>query len=190
MARLQQAQPRFAFVLGFLLLVFPTDILSSITAGPHVAQNDDGWWQCLAFATLPAKAPRRASRPSLVAGPRLVARARHLGVGRRLALRLLADARSGAGRDGLAALGRKLGVVRGAAEPLLQSFEDPCDAASIRRDRPSTTLAVALSRPRRSSSTSAVDDATRAHGLMRRLSALEPPANPLRLTSTSGGGGI
>jgi hypothetical protein len=53
MARLQQAQPRFAFVLGFLLLgVFPTDILSSITAGLHVARNDDGWWQCLPFVAL------------------------------------------------------------------------------------------------------------------------------------------
>src|SRR5437867_9143846 len=57
----------------------------------------------------------RASRPSLVAGPRLVARARHLGVGRRLALRLLADAGARARRNGLAALGRKLGVVRRAA---------------------------------------------------------------------------
>jgi hypothetical protein len=76
----------------------------------------------------------RASWPSLVAGPRLVARARHLGVGRRFALGLLADARARAGRDGLAALGHKLGVVRGAAEPLLHSFEDACDAASIRPD--------------------------------------------------------
>lgn len=73
-----------------------------------------------------------ASRPSLVAGPGLVARARHLGVGRSLALRLLADARAHAGRDRLAAVGRKLGVVRGAAEPLLQSSEDACDEASIR----------------------------------------------------------
>jgi hypothetical protein len=73
-----------------------------------------------------------ASWPSLVAGPGLVARARHLGVGRSLALRLLADARAHAGRDRLAAVGRKLGVVRGPAEPLLQSSEDACDEASIR----------------------------------------------------------
>ena len=82
------------------------------------------------------RASGRASRPSLVAGPRLAARARHLGVGRRLPLRLLADARARARGDGLAALGHKLGVVRGAAEPLLQSLEDACDAASIRPDRP------------------------------------------------------
>jgi hypothetical protein len=53
MARLQTATPRFAFVLGMALLgVFPTDILTSITAGLHVARHDDPWWQCLPFVGL------------------------------------------------------------------------------------------------------------------------------------------
>jgi hypothetical protein len=53
MARLQTATPRFAFVLGMALLgVFPTDILTSITAGLHVARHNDPWWQCLPFVGL------------------------------------------------------------------------------------------------------------------------------------------
>jgi hypothetical protein len=53
MGRLQQAQPKFAFTLGLLLLgVFPTDILTSVTAGLHVARNDDSWWHCLPFVAL------------------------------------------------------------------------------------------------------------------------------------------
>jgi hypothetical protein len=53
MGRLQTATPRFAFVLGMLLLgVFPTDILTSVTAGLHVARADDQWWQCLPFVGL------------------------------------------------------------------------------------------------------------------------------------------
>jgi hypothetical protein len=86
---------------------------------------------------------RVARRPSFVAGPRLVTRARHLGVRRRLALRLVADVRTPAGRDGLAALGGKLGVLRAGAEPLLQSVDDARDAASIRPDRPLNVTANA-----------------------------------------------
>jgi Sap, sulfolipid-1-addressing protein len=53
MGRLQTATPRFAFVLGMLLLgVFPTDILTSVTAGLHVARAGDPWWQCLPFVGL------------------------------------------------------------------------------------------------------------------------------------------
>jgi hypothetical protein len=53
MGRLQSATPKFAFVLGMLLLgVFPTDILTSITAGLHVARAGDSWWQCLPFVGL------------------------------------------------------------------------------------------------------------------------------------------
>lgn len=53
MAKLQQATPKFAFALGALLLgVFPTDILTSVTAGLHVARHGDGWWQCLPFVAL------------------------------------------------------------------------------------------------------------------------------------------
>jgi threonine/homoserine/homoserine lactone efflux protein len=50
MGKLQDATPRFAFTLGLLLLgVFPTDILTSVTVGLHVARKEDPWWQCLPF---------------------------------------------------------------------------------------------------------------------------------------------
>lgn len=53
MGRLQEARPRFAFLLGLALLgVFPTDILGSITAGLHVARHGDAWWQCLPFVAM------------------------------------------------------------------------------------------------------------------------------------------
>ena len=53
MGRLETATPRFAFTLGLLLLgVFPTDIITSITCGSHVAQHGDGWWQVLPFVGL------------------------------------------------------------------------------------------------------------------------------------------
>ena len=53
MAKLQGAEPKFAFVLGMLLLgVFPTDILTSVTAGLHVARHDDAWWHLLPFIGL------------------------------------------------------------------------------------------------------------------------------------------
>jgi hypothetical protein len=53
MAKLQGAEPKFAFVLGLLLLgIFPTDILTSVTAGLHVARNDDAWWHLLPFVGL------------------------------------------------------------------------------------------------------------------------------------------
>src|SRR4029450_8843017 len=47
MGKLQSAEPKFAFTLGLALLgVFPTDILTSITAGLHLAHAGDAWWQC------------------------------------------------------------------------------------------------------------------------------------------------
>lgn len=53
MGKLQGARPKFAFLLGLALLgVFPTDILSSITAGLHVAHHGDAWWQSLPFVAL------------------------------------------------------------------------------------------------------------------------------------------
>jgi Sap, sulfolipid-1-addressing protein len=53
MGKLQSAEPKFAFTLGLALLgVFPTDILTSITAGLHVAHAGDAWWQCLPFVGL------------------------------------------------------------------------------------------------------------------------------------------
>ncbi|GAA2760845.1 GAP family protein [Actinopolymorpha rutila] len=53
MSHLQQARPRFAFMLGLALLgLFPTDIISSITVGLHVARHGGAWWQCLPFVAL------------------------------------------------------------------------------------------------------------------------------------------
>jgi hypothetical protein len=50
MAKLQSATPKLAFMLGVVLLgVFPTDILTSVTAGLHVARHGDAWWECLPF---------------------------------------------------------------------------------------------------------------------------------------------
>jgi Sap, sulfolipid-1-addressing protein len=53
MAKLQGAEPKFAFVLGLLLLgIFPTDILTSVTAGLYVGRHDDAWWHLLPFVGL------------------------------------------------------------------------------------------------------------------------------------------
>src|SRR5262245_14125524 len=53
MGKLQTAEPKFAFRLGALLLgVFPTDILTSIAAGLHVAREKDPWWHVLPFVFL------------------------------------------------------------------------------------------------------------------------------------------
>ena len=53
MGRLQQASLGFAFLLGLALLgVFPTDILTSVAAGLHVARHDDPWWHVLPFVGL------------------------------------------------------------------------------------------------------------------------------------------
>ena len=32
--------------------MFPTDIITSITCGSHVARHDDAWWQVLPFVGL------------------------------------------------------------------------------------------------------------------------------------------
>jgi hypothetical protein len=53
MGKLQDASPRFAFRLGFLLLgVFPTDILTSFVAGGTLAANGDPWWHIFPFIAL------------------------------------------------------------------------------------------------------------------------------------------
>jgi hypothetical protein len=53
MTRLEQAEPKFAFSLGLVLLgVFPSDIVTSIAAGLHVGRHGDPWWQCLPFVAL------------------------------------------------------------------------------------------------------------------------------------------
>ncbi len=50
MGRLQTATPRLTFVLGFLLLgFFPSDIITSIGVGAHLANHGDPWWHVLPF---------------------------------------------------------------------------------------------------------------------------------------------
>ena len=53
MGRLQTADPRFSFRLGFLLLgVFPTDILTSLSVGGYLASQDEPLWKYLPFLAL------------------------------------------------------------------------------------------------------------------------------------------
>jgi hypothetical protein len=53
MGRLQEATPKFAFTLGFLLLgFFPSDLITSVTVGSHLGNNGDSWWQILPFVGL------------------------------------------------------------------------------------------------------------------------------------------
>ena len=53
MGRLQTANERFSFRLGFLLLgFFPTDILTSIAVASYLASQDDPLWQFLPFLAL------------------------------------------------------------------------------------------------------------------------------------------
>jgi hypothetical protein len=53
MGRLQAATPKFAFVLGFLLLgFFPSDLITSISVGGHLANGGDPWWHATPFIAL------------------------------------------------------------------------------------------------------------------------------------------
>jgi hypothetical protein len=53
MGKLQTANPRFSFRLGFLLLgVFPTDILTSVAVGSYLSSHGDPWWHLLPFLGL------------------------------------------------------------------------------------------------------------------------------------------
>lgn len=53
MGRLQSATPRFAFVLGFLLLgLFPSDLITSLTVGGHLANDGDPWTYAIPFIFL------------------------------------------------------------------------------------------------------------------------------------------
>ena len=55
MGKLQSATPGFAFGLGFLLLgLFPSDLLTSLTVGGHLANDGDPWWYALPFILLTA----------------------------------------------------------------------------------------------------------------------------------------
>lgn len=53
MGRLQSASPQFSFRLGFLLMgFFPTDVLTSITVGTHLASQGDPLWYAAGFVLL------------------------------------------------------------------------------------------------------------------------------------------
>jgi hypothetical protein len=53
MGKLQTATPRFTFVLGFLLIgFFPSDVLTSIAVGAHIANHGEGWLHVLPFIFL------------------------------------------------------------------------------------------------------------------------------------------
>ena len=53
MGKLQDADAKFSFRLGVLLLgVFPTDILTSIAVGQSLANDGSPWWHCLLFVGL------------------------------------------------------------------------------------------------------------------------------------------
>lgn len=53
MGKLQAANPKFSFKLGFLLLgVFPTDILTSVAVGSYLSSHGDPWWHLLPFLAL------------------------------------------------------------------------------------------------------------------------------------------
>jgi uncharacterized membrane protein (UPF0136 family) len=53
MGKLQGATPKFAFVLGFLLLgFFPSDIITSVTVGGHLASDGDPWTYAIPFIGL------------------------------------------------------------------------------------------------------------------------------------------
>jgi Sap, sulfolipid-1-addressing protein len=53
MGKLQTATPKFAFILGLLLLgIFPTDIITSVTVGAHLANEGGPWVDGLPFIAL------------------------------------------------------------------------------------------------------------------------------------------
>ena len=55
MGKLEGATPKFAFVLGFLLLAFfPSDLVVSISIGSHIADRGGTWFELLPFIALTA----------------------------------------------------------------------------------------------------------------------------------------
>jgi hypothetical protein len=53
MGKLESASPRLSFTLGFLLLgVFPSDLITSVAIGTHLANHGDPWWHALPFVLL------------------------------------------------------------------------------------------------------------------------------------------
>jgi hypothetical protein len=55
MGKLESATPKFAFVLGFLLLgVFPSDLVTSVSIGGHIADRGGSYVTVLPFIGLTA----------------------------------------------------------------------------------------------------------------------------------------
>ena len=53
MGKLQDATPKMAFVLGFLLLgFFPSDLVTSVSIGGYLAGHDDSYLEALPFVLL------------------------------------------------------------------------------------------------------------------------------------------
>lgn len=53
MGKLENADPKFSFRLGFLLLgIFPTDILTSFSVGAYLSSHDKPWADGLGFVLL------------------------------------------------------------------------------------------------------------------------------------------
>ncbi|MFG2224083.1 GAP family protein [Streptomyces sp. NPDC048644] len=53
MGKLETANPRLSFRLGFLLLgLFPTDIVTSVAVGAYLSSHGDPWWHLLPFLLL------------------------------------------------------------------------------------------------------------------------------------------
>jgi len=53
MGKLEEAKPKGAFKLGFLLLgVFPSDILTALAVGGYASSNGEPWWHLAGFVGL------------------------------------------------------------------------------------------------------------------------------------------
>jgi hypothetical protein len=53
MGRLQDANPRFAVTIGFLLyILMPTDLVAMATVGAYIARQGEPWWHTLGFVVL------------------------------------------------------------------------------------------------------------------------------------------
>jgi threonine/homoserine/homoserine lactone efflux protein len=53
MGKLEAAQPKDSFKLGFLLLgLFPGDILTSVAVGGYASSHNEPWWHLLPFVLL------------------------------------------------------------------------------------------------------------------------------------------
>ena len=82
MGKLQDANPRFAVTIGFLLyLLMPTDLVATATVGAYIARQGEPWWHTLGFVVLTVLI---AGLPFIVSsswdgGPR--ARSRRSGIG-------------------------------------------------------------------------------------------------------------